>query len=170
MVLPSSSSETPKMLSQVVHEYHGYDSSARRKNSDQQIRLCMIEKIDEILQQLNGLPAAHVDEDKRRLTDLSQSTRRKLSTISQSLRAPTYAGKSFFSLEKISDKRLENIYKRETAMLGGLSGIAEELAALMQQKMEKTFFEDHFLHIADFIDNFNQALFEREALILGDQF
>jgi len=35
--------------------------------------------------------------------------------------------------------------------------------------MQKDEFEDHFLQINNFIDEINQSLFEREALILGDE-
>ncbi len=170
MGLPSSSSSLPIKLAQIIPDYDGYDDRTLRKHSDQKIRLCMIGKIENILRHLSGLPAAPHEEDKRRLSDLSQSTHRKLITISESLRDPTYAGNPFFALDRIPEKRLENIYNHEASMLAGLGGIEEEIAAMMQQKMEKVLFEDHFLHITDFIDNFNQALFERESLILGDAF
>jgi len=54
-------------------------------------------------------------------------------------------------------------------MLDELADIQLELAAFQTGPIEKSTIEDHFLHISDSIDNLNQALFERECLILGDQ-
>lgn len=171
MILSSSSSTgTAKPINQIIPGYNGYENSVNRKISDQEIRSCMVDMIDKIVVQLTDLPAAMLEEDQKRLSELSQSTRRKLVTISASLRAPTYTGTAFFSLDKISEKRLERIYKHECAMLDGLDGIKVEINTLLQHHIEKALFEDHFLHITDFIDNFNQALFERESLILGNQF
>jgi hypothetical protein len=53
--------------------------------------------------------------------------------------------------------------------LGELSSLLEEITSLNGNSPRKEEFEDHFLHIHDFVDNFNQALFGREALILGDE-
>ncbi|MBN2357565.1 hypothetical protein JXO59_15735, partial [candidate division KSB1 bacterium] len=109
-----------------------------------------------------------VEEDQLRLQELTNTTRRMLTTICQSLSDPTYAGSSFFTSSNIVVKRLEKIYQFENTMMHEVSAIAEEMETLKKNELNKSIIEDHFLHIKDFIDNFNQALFERESLILGD--
>ena len=54
-------------------------------------------------------------------------------------------------------------------MLEESDNLNTELAVLLLDNKDRDKVEDHFLHIDTYVDNFNQALFEREALILGDE-
>jgi hypothetical protein len=121
-----------------------------------------------ILETLSALKPAGSPEDLSRLADLTSLTRRTLNTISQSLSDPTYVGAPFFTYDRLSVTRLAKIYSFEYDMLNELVAIAEEVQALKTSPLDKSMIEDHFLHIKDFIDNFNQSLFERESLVLGD--
>ena len=53
-------------------------------------------------------------------------------------------------------------------MLDALANISEEFESLDKGTLAKDQYEASFLHAQDFLDDINQSLFEREALILGD--
>lgn len=169
MAIPTAPSSALESLSGAIHGFRGYEQSDHRNLSDQQLRHFLVMEIQRVLIALDALPPAEQEEDKRRLGELAQSTRRKLTTICSSLKDPTYMGQEFFSTALLHEKRVQRIYFQENDMLEELAGIIAEIAALANGRIEKESIEDHFLHIGDFIDNLNQALFERECLILGNQ-
>ncbi len=169
MAFLASPSTALESLSESIAGFNGYEKCNDRKPSDHHLRDFLIAEIEKVLAALGAIPPAAQEEDQRRLTELSQSTRRKLSTICQSLKDPTYAGQDFFSLEKLAEKRLQRIYFHENHMLEELVGIHTEISSLQASSVDKESIEDHYLHVSDFIDNLNQALFERECLILGNQ-
>ncbi|HOT95927.1 MAG TPA: hypothetical protein PLG50_11885 [bacterium] len=168
MTLPSTPVTALESLSAKVGGFCGYQSCKDRKPSDQHLRNYLVTRIDTILAGLASLPPAP-EEEQRLLAEAVHSTRRKLATISASLQDPTYEGQDFFIREQIADKRLSRIYDHEQEMLEKLDGIQAEVISLQKTQLGKEMIEDHFLHIADFIDTMNQALFERESLILGNQ-
>ena len=53
-------------------------------------------------------------------------------------------------------------------MLDEMENMRIELSELDKNGNESGLIQEHFLRIDTFVDNINQALFEREALILGD--
>jgi hypothetical protein len=169
MAFPSSPLNGLVSLTEKIHGFTGYENSSSRKPSDRQLRKFLVTGIETILTKLEALPPAAIEEDQRLLAEAVQSTRRKLSTISASLQDPTYAGQDFFTRDQLSEKRLARIYYHENDMLEELDGIQSEVVSLQNNHIEKEMIDDHFLHISDFIDNLNQALFERESLILGNQ-
>jgi len=169
MALPSSTASPLQSLSDKIGGFIGYESSATREPSDINLRSFLIAGIDASLKGLEAIPSATIEEDQRVLIEVVRSTRRKLATISESLSDPTYAGQDFFTRDHLAEKRLASIYSLEKSMLDELADIQLELAAFQTGPIEKSTIEDHFLHISDSIDNLNQALFERECLILGDQ-
>ncbi|HNW59276.1 MAG TPA: hypothetical protein PKI62_06345 [bacterium] len=168
MTLPSSPEPALATLAATVGGFSGYEHSGTRKPSDLQLRQFLITRIGTIQANLDALPAAP-EEERRLLAEAVHSTRRKLATISASLQDPTYTGQDFFTRDHIADKRLARIYYHERDMLEELDGIQVEVASLQTTPLEKEMIDDHFLHISDSIDNLNQALFERECLILGNQ-
>jgi len=167
MVQPSTGTFL-QILSQRIGGYDGYELKQQRQESDRRMRKFLVTYIKTLLDALTAFPKASLQEDQPRLQDLTASTKRMLNTIGQSLSEPTYTGTSFFFLDQLPAKRLDHIYKFENTMVTELLGVAEELQSLKSKELFKTVIEDHFLHIKDFIDNFNQALFERESLILGN--
>ncbi len=168
MTLLSSSATALESLSAKVGGFSGYHSCQDRNPSDQHLRHYLVTRIDALLAGLATLPLAP-EEEQRLLTEAVHSTRRKLTTISASLQDPTYTGQDFFTREQIGEKRLARIYDHEQEMLEALDGIQAEIVSLQGSRLGKEMIDDHFLHLSDFIDNMNQALFERESLILGNQ-
>ncbi len=166
----SQESSALQELTQNVGGYSGYQDQTLRERSDKQLRQYLIANIEGLIKSLQNVPAAANAEDQPRLESLVTGTRRKLNTICESLSSPTYTGVSFFTTTNISDRLLAKLYAYEQTMLGEIDNLSEEIEALNHNTLDKEIFEDHFLHIHDFIDNFNQALFEREATILGDEY
>jgi len=156
-------------LTRRIQDYEGYDRSETRKKTDAAVRCYLISRIRTLLAELGSQFKALDGQDQQRLEDLVKSTKRKLNTIRQSLNDPTYISVNFFNFPDISDQRLRRIYDLESDMLDETLNIDEEVMSMKQDKMQKDEFEDHFLQINNFIDEINQSLFEREALILGDE-
>ena len=169
MAFPSSTASPLQSLTDKIGGFFGYEKSATREPSDLNLRRFLIAGINARLKDLDEIPSAAIEEDQRLLLEVTKSTRRKLITISESLSAPTYAGQDFFTRDHIAEKRVAGLYTLEKSMLDELADIQLELAAFQAGPIDKITIEDHFLHISDSIDNLNQALFERECLILGDQ-
>lgn len=156
-------------LRQQIDNYEGYADIASRQQSDKQVRHLLISKIKRLVEKLAQDIAIQESTDQDRLEALVSSASRKLGTIHQSLKRPTYIEESFFQSAAIPEPRLSRIYNLEKNMLTEIDGIREELGDLMKHSQDRNAVEDHFLHIDAFVDNINQALFEREALILGDE-
>jgi len=170
MAVSSRTSSSPlAMLSQSIHGYRGYEDVQARERSDSELRQQLMDHIAALHKGLAVVPHAAQPKDQERLNELYKSSRRKLQTIADSLKNPTYKGVPFFVKDNQSPEQLARIYQYESTMLSELGSLKQEVAALDQTTLERDVFEDHFLHIQDFIDSFNQALFEREALILGDE-
>jgi hypothetical protein len=155
-------------LKEKVTDYQGYEDAATRERSDKLVRLYLSGKIRELVQQLNAGYMASDERDQNRLDSLVKSTKRKLATIHKSLNSPTYHQEQFFTPAFMSPQQLVRIYELEKSMMEELASIDIELSDLHRNPKTRPLFEEHFLHIDAFVDNINQALFEREALILGD--
>ncbi len=151
-----------------IDNYDGYAEIDSRQQSDQEIRLFLTEKILGLVHNLSQDISTKNTADEDRLEALISSTSRKLITIHQSLKTPTYIDEYFFKSASIPDSYLSRIYDLENNMLLEISSIREELVDLTKDTKDREAVEDHFLHIDAYVDNINQALFEREALILGD--
>ncbi len=164
------SSATPDGLAKLAHrigDYSGYENAESRASSDKAIRDQVIHNIDALLQQLDGDFKAADKNEQQQLDSLIAGAKRKLSIICDSLAEPTYLQGRFFGMADINRERLQRIYELEWNMLEETDNIKEELL-LLKDNIAKEVFEDHFLHIGNFVDDINQALFEREALIVGD--
>ncbi len=167
---PSSAINSMQALSQFIAGYDGYEQSLHREGTDLKIRHHLQQQIKALLKSLEFTPQAVLSEDQQRLHELILSTRRKLGTIYQSLATPTYLGGGFFSQDRLADRRLQRVYEFERAMILELENLALEFAALNSHPLHKAVIEDHFLHVQNFIDNINQSLFEREALLLDEEY
>jgi hypothetical protein len=166
-----SSSATPKQtLALAISGYGGYENSPLRRDADGKIRHHLQQKIRALLKTLEAVPRAALPEDQARLSELFKSTRRKLGTIYQSLATPTYLDGGFFSKERVAARRLERVYEFEQAMLNEVENLALELNAMASHPLEKALIQEHVLHVQDCIDSFNQSLFEREALLIDEEY
>lgn len=156
-------------LKQQIENYQGYAEVDSRQKSDKEMRLFLINKIRELVEKLAHNYSTDNSKAKDRLESLLSSTSRKLVTIHQSLKTPTYIEEAFFQTATIPEAQLDRIYNLEDNMLLETKSIRDELEDLLKDKKDRDAIEDHFIHIDAYVDNINQALFEREALILGDE-
>jgi hypothetical protein len=169
--MPVSSNSTHAGLQSLIDrvgEYVGYEDALLRQQSDIAVRRHLTANIKGILKQLEHKFNAAEGGDQTQLEGLIISTRRKLTTICSSLNNPTYQQMAFFSGKRLSAREMERIYDLETDMLEETENICKEVVGLKKDAVSRNEFEDHFLHIQNFVDNINQFLFEREALIIGD--
>jgi hypothetical protein len=162
-----ASSEGLTKLAQHISGYTGYEKSEARSNSDTEIRNLLIDRIKELLALFAGDFDAAGEKEKTALAKRIDSTQRKLKIICDSLKAPTYLHGQFFLAGDVNNHRLERIYKIEWEMLEELVNIKEELTTF-RSSLSEEIIKDHFLQISNFVDDLNQLLFEREALIIGD--
>ena len=156
-----------KKLMQQVGDYAGYENDELRLKSDAAIRRHLTAQLVAVLKQLEQQFQAAEAQDQQRLDALASGARRKVKTICASLRNPTYEQMNFFDGRRMSMRELSRIYDLEIDMLEEAEHLRFEVAGL-QNVVSRSEFEDRFLHIQNFVDNFNQSLFEREALIIGD--
>jgi hypothetical protein len=169
--MPVSSSSTHAGLQRLIErvgEYVGYEDAPRRQQSDIAVRRHLTTNIRRILEQLDRKFNSADVADHERLESLISSTRRKLNTICTSLNNPTYQQAAFFSGKRLSARETARIYDLESNMVEETENICKEVIGLKKETVSRAEFEDHFLHIQNFVDNINQFLFEREALIVGD--
>ncbi|NOY59907.1 MAG: hypothetical protein GXO75_13405 [Calditrichaeota bacterium] len=151
-----------------MHDYWGYEKADGRERTDKAIREHCIEIISQLTGRLGNSLKAEQEEDQQRLDTLVANAKKNLLIIGDSLRNPTYSGTSFFTAKAPFNDALNRIYDLEKLMLDALLNISGELGGLDKGELSKDQFEASFLQIQDFLDDINQSLFEREALILGD--
>jgi len=157
------------VLTQSIKGYRGYQESVQRAESDSELRAFLILKIEGLLEHLQHLPETTGSEQQNRLDQLAGSAQRKLRTVCESLSRPTYQGGLFFKTATVQAEVLSRIYSFENGMIRDLDKLAEEITVLSKAPaLDEEIYEEAFVHIHDFVDNFNQSLFEREALIAGD--
>ncbi len=163
----SASPEGLATIAQQVHDYSGYAKPETRWPSDKAIRRYVIDNIGNLLDALDGNYKAAGEKEQALLMTSINGAKRKLGVIRDSLEAPSYLQGQFFLAGDVNGQRLERLYELEQGMLEETANIREELLSMKDGFTEEVI-EDHFLHIGNFIDDLNQALFEREALIIGD--
>ncbi len=168
-VSTASSDSRMALLSKTIENYSGYDHPESRPQSDLAIRKQLIKNIEVLIVQPNDQIRAADNNEQNRLDDLLKSTQRKLKTVCQSLSAPTYLNASYFSATQLPSHLTERIYTLERDMIEETEHINAEFSTLRAKPTERDLFEENFMHIKNFIDNINQYLFEREALILGEK-
>lgn len=159
----------PSKLAQYVEGYEGYVNTDKREFSDAVLRNHLVQITETLLAELAGFIECLEQARQERPLETARSVDRMLSTIQDSLENPTYGEAPFFDSIEIDTSRLEQIYDRELIMLQEADNLAEDISDLVNSSLDETDLEERFLQIHDYIDSFNQALFEREFLIAGDE-
>ena len=152
-------------LSARVPGYAGYESPENRLGTDKRWRGHIWHDLKKSIS-LMVKPAVHLDP--KATVELEQSvikTQKKLQTLSDSLKRPTYRGASFFRRQSLPIGLLEEIYQHEATMINDLTALSFEVQH-MRTVGNAAVIQDHLFHIKNLIDRINQLLFEREALIL----
>ena len=164
-----SNNTAQSKLAQYVEGYEGYLNSTTREASDDALKNHLVQIADSLLGELAVFIERLEETRQDKPLESAKSADRMLSTIQDSLENPTYGEAPFFGSNDIDESRLEQIYDREFIMLQEADNLAEDIADLVNSSLDETDLEERFLQIHDYIDSFNQALFEREYLIAGDE-
>lgn len=156
-------------VAQYVEGHEGYKSFDCRQASDEALRNHLVQVTENMLIELNGLVERLELGNKERPLESARSVDRMLTTIQDSLENPTYSEAKFFDNVDVDASRMEQIYDRELIMVQEANNLAEDIPDLVNSSLDETDLEERFLQIHDYIDSFNQALFEREYLIAGEE-
>lgn len=160
-------SDSRTLLSDMIDGYNGYEAVDVRGQSDHGVRQHLENNLKTIQEKLCDPPRAENGEEQERVNQVYQKTQRKIDTICSSLTTPTYRDAMFFSSPTLKSGLLDQIYDREKSLLENISTLKDELDAYARGSIESDQVDEHFTYFQDFIDNFSQDLFEREALILA---
>ncbi|MDZ7345956.1 MAG: hypothetical protein ONA69_04100 [candidate division KSB1 bacterium] len=151
-------------LTEAVEDYWGYEEPAQRGPSDAAIRRCLIKRLETVR---SALPETGSMRNHPQAEKLTVAARRKLHTLVDSLNRPTYLHTSFFNGRRITPRLLNRLYDLECGMLEDVELLHTEVQQLTEA-LELEQIQEIFLHIDNYIDDPNQQLFEREALIIGE--
>ncbi len=148
-------------LRRSLPEYAGYERAADRPTSDAALRRTLILLLKKALERLNATTTAN-DQDPRRRTLVAAG--RKLKTLCVNLDRPGYSSAPFFNgqeLEQHLSQRLEDL---DFVLLEEVEQLADEVQ-LITPDLSADEIKERFVFIDDIIDNLNQHIFERGALI-----
>ncbi|MBN2413883.1 hypothetical protein JXQ31_19570 [candidate division KSB1 bacterium] len=155
-------------LSRNIAGFTGYKQPEQRERSDRLYREFLIKQMKSLIKSLGHKIDVDTADLKKNVDENVNSTKRKLLTISESLKNPTYEGTPFFKKIRLSDELITSIYENECRMLEAIKNISDEIKAIISPGIDQYVLEDSYLHIHDYLDALNQYLFERESLILGE--
>ncbi|MDZ7384870.1 MAG: hypothetical protein ONB07_02000 [candidate division KSB1 bacterium] len=157
----------PDQIGRQVRGYQGYATQDQRRATDKLLRAhlsCQLEglatKLDGAAGHARRLGAETVSEPLARL-------HRKLCTIREGLQTPAYLESAFFERDRLPEETLQSLYDCELALLKEVSTLNEELADLDVSCLSETEVQERAMRMGDAVDAFNQALFERESLLLS---
>ncbi|MCR4440487.1 MAG: hypothetical protein QHJ34_15440 [bacterium] len=159
----------PRQIQAKVTGYGGYTSRAERRSSDQLLRAHLISRLEGLASRLNGAAEQAQSLGAPELSEPLSRLHRKLSTICEGLHAPSYLESSFFESTSLPAELLESIYGCELALLGEVSELDEEVSDLDVTVLSEAELQELALRMSDSVDAFNQALFERESLMMGGE-
>ena len=163
----SAGNENIEQIRVSVKDYCGYKQSDDRLNSDKKLRIYWIKQLKSLGLQLQNIPIISNKEDQQMLEKLQGNTRRKLTTILDSLKYNIQPQARFYSQKSLTERVLTKLYMLELSMILGLKNLQEEID-LLHKEQNIDDYQEHFILISNYIDSFNQNLFEREALIIDD--
>jgi hypothetical protein len=165
---PSSEfSDSRNLLVGTIKGYSGYEELEKRGQSDRDVREHLEKNLEHLQERLGHPPKASDHQIQERVNLIYQKTRRKIDTICQSLKSPTYEDSTFFSTAKVNKRVINQLYNLESSLLSKMQTLADELDSHVGRSLKADEVNEHFTYFQDFIDNFSQDLFEREALILA---
>lgn len=154
----------PKEILSHVKGYTGYAHRGQRRRSDELLRAHLISRLEGVARRLDGAARRGTPE----LAEPLSSLHRKLTTICEGLHAPGYLESAFFESTSLSPQVLASLYAHEVTLLVEMSSLDEELADLEVGTLTEADVQERTLRMSDSVDALNQALFERESLLMGD--
>jgi len=157
----------PQEIQSKVHGYAGYAHQEQRRDSDRLFRAHLISRLEGLVARLNGASELAFHRGAPQLAEPLSRLHRKLYTLCEGLHTPSYLESPFFQSETLSPQVLASVYAQELTLLEEISSLDEELADLDISTLTESGVQERALRMSDSVDAFNQALFERESLLLG---
>ncbi len=164
----AAAESAPKQIQTQVKGYAGYAHRDERRRSDELLRAHLISRLEGLARRLDGASELAARRGTPELSEPLTSLHRKLVTICEGLQAPVYLESAFFESTSLSPHVLASLYAHELTLLVEMSSLDEELADLDVDTLTETDVQERALRMSDSVDALNQALFERESLLMGD--
>ncbi len=158
----------PDLIQRQVHGYAGYSVQGQRRETDELLRAHLTRRLEQLAAKLGGAVAHAQNLGAEQLSEPLARLQRKVCTICGGLQAPAYLHSLFFDRDPLPAQMLQSLYESELALLREVGTLDEELADLEVASLSQADLEERALRMGDAVDAFNQALFERESLLLGD--
>lgn len=159
-------SNAREIVKRDIAGYVGYEDWKQRRNSETKFRehvWGILDKLEKRFSRQKAVP----ENDK--LDQLNRHFRIGLQRLKSSLGNPGYEKSDFFS-KPGPESPIDRIYELEGMVLDYLHEIDEEGRMMGQSSQEPDSLLESYHRLQAFMDNINQALFEREAAIMGDNF
>ncbi len=150
-----------KKLLAGINGFSGYEQPGLREKTDISFRHFLINEIGALIKYVK----IDFSVQGSTLRNKAQKLKKGILVLSESLKHPTYHGAFFFNKDGLRNNLLDQIYECEMIMYDEIETLKQELELLAVAPTVNDL-ENLLIHIQDFIDNFNQHVFERESLIL----
>ena len=154
-------------LRSLITGYMGYDQPSDRLHSDKMFKKFSHQKFLKLTPYLDSIPPAELAGYQEKLENLISKTRKKLDTIDRSMNDFSESFSTDYSRNDSMESK-EKIYQFECSIIDNIEEIKQELIILLHEAMDRHEIEESFLKIQTYIDNINQQLFEREAILAGE--
>ena len=164
----SEDQSLPDRIKESVSGYEGYAEIQHRNNSDTHLRKYFMQEFDAMGKAIAEYTSKVREQNDPKLYTPLEKLQKKLTTVGDSMRNPTYCDSTFFQKPMVEEDTLQNIYLYENQMFEEIENLIAEISALKNCAPEMEEIMDHVLRINDTLDALNQALFERESLLAGD--
>ena len=150
-----------------IKGYQGYSSTEHRTKTDQKFRNFLLTKLNSTNQRL--------PEFEKRIKnivtpDISESLKRirsGINMLTSPLKNPCYIDQLFFKKDRISDEKLSQLYKYDIQIIEQVEIFEDEIKQLDTENDDQEITQI-LNHLYDLTDGLNQAITEREFLIMSD--
>ncbi len=154
-------------LARVIKGYQGYSSPKHRIKTDQAFRIFLLQQLNSANKRLPQFEKLIQNLASQGNVDPLKRIRSTVKMLINSLENPCYSDQAFFSKEDISPEKLSQLYIYDLQLKGQVEILEDELEQL-DADIEDQEITDILNHLYDLTDGLNQALTEREFLIMGD--
>ncbi len=164
----SHDQQIPEIVKENVPQYEGYVEQKSRRKSDVLLRTYLQEQLVAMADALSRCVDRIREKTGAIICENLAKIEKKLRTIAESVSNPMYTHAQFFEDAEISPDLLSNLYSHEIIMFTEAGNLSEEIEDLMPDNLLEADLKERIIRLDDAIDAFNQALFERDMLLEGN--
>ena len=150
-----------------IKEYQGYSSTKERSITDQAFREYLIQKLNLINKELSKIEKLLLRLFDPGNVDPLKQIRSGVKILIGSLEKPCYANQTFFKKENINIEKLAQLYNYDFHLKDQVEILNDELHQFDSNTNDMEF-ADFLNHLFDLSDGLNQALTEKEFLIMSE--